>query len=578
MKRYIFLILVSMLLLSACSGGGTTTNEITGDSSASVEELESDQVSSDDTNSQSAGTDNTADEDDDGDGSAPTDTDYATVFPQDEVNEIVLTISSENWEAMLADMETIYGTQGQGNGRGDQAQINDGESAPDRGGPGGAGGEPPADGDMPEMPEGDFQPGEGGQGGPAGNGQGGGGMAGGGIMLEDDDVNPIWVPVTVSFDGQTWDYVGMRFKGNSSLRSGWQSGTLKLPFKLDFDEFEDDYPETEDQRFYNFKQISFSSNYNDVSQLREKVAADIFQEAGVTAAETAFYAVYLDYGEGQVYMGLYTAVEVIDDTVIETQFSDGSGNAYKPSGNAATFAAGTYEEESFDKETNKDEADYSDVAALYEVINSETRTSDPEQWKADLETVFNVDGFLRYLAVNNTIQNWDTYGSMAHNYYLYTDPATSLINWIPWDNNMALPVTGDSTRIGAGGNVAAPAGQAEGDMAAQGGGRMNNMGGGKMGNTLSFSMEEVGDDWPLIRYIMDVDEYRETYDAYVEMVVTSVFTPENMEPMYSSYASLISPYVTQEGGDTTAFNNAITALIQTVSERQAAAWEYLGGE
>jgi len=67
-----------------------------------------------------------------------------------------------------------------------------------------------------------------------------------------------------------------------------------------------------------------------------------------------------------VYFGLYTAVEVVDDTVIGTQFADDSGNVYKPEGTGATFAEGTFDEASFDKQTNEDEADYSDILALFE--------------------------------------------------------------------------------------------------------------------------------------------------------------------------------------------------------------------
>ncbi len=72
----------------------------------------------------------------------------------------------------------------------------------------------------------------------------------------------------------------------------------------------------------------------------------------------------MDYGEGPTYFGLYTMVEIIDDTVIETQFEDDSGNVYKPSGNGASFAAGSFSEASFDKETNQDEADYSDILSI----------------------------------------------------------------------------------------------------------------------------------------------------------------------------------------------------------------------
>jgi spore coat protein CotH len=34
------------------------------------------------------------------------------------------------------------------------------------------------------------------------------------------------------------------------------------------------------------------------------------------------------------------------------------------------------------------------------------------------------DVFLKYLAVNGIIQNWDIYGLMVHNFYLYNDPDT----------------------------------------------------------------------------------------------------------------------------------------------------------
>ena len=41
-------------------------------------------------------------------------------------------------------------------------------------------------------------------------------------------------------------------------------------------------------------------------------------------------------------------------------------------------------------------------------------------------------------AVNGVMQNWDTYGRMAHNYVVYNDPGTGLLTWIPWDSNEAL--------------------------------------------------------------------------------------------------------------------------------------------
>ncbi len=120
----------------------------------------------------------------------------------------------------------------------------------------------------------------------------------GGGMPSDFDADPVFVPAEVFYDGIEWYRVGVRFKGNSSLASTWQHGILKLSFKLDFDEFEDTYPQIDNQRFYGFKKLSLKNNYDDRSMLREKVAGDVFRNAGLAGAHTAFYTLYVDYGEG----------------------------------------------------------------------------------------------------------------------------------------------------------------------------------------------------------------------------------------------------------------------------------------
>lgn len=451
--------------------------------------------------------------------------DYATVFPEDEVNRLDITISAEDWAAMMADMTTIYGAQGNSTAQGG-FDGGPGVARPAGGRPTGAqpGGEVPAGG----APGGVV---------PGGGRAGGGGGAG----LETAVDNPIWVPSTVEFDGNEWTNVGVRFKGNSSLRSAWTSGDLKMPLKLDFDEFEDEYPEIDDQRFYGFKQLSLSSNYQDNSFMRESVAYDVFDEMGVVTPQTAFYEVYVDYGDGPIYFGLYTMVEVVDDTVIETNFEDDSGNVYKPEGIGSSFAAGSFNEAGFDKETNADEADYSDILALYDVLGSNQRLTDPATWRADLEAVFDVDTFLRWLATNTVIQNWDTYGVAYHNYYLYTDPTTGQITWIPWDNNEALKSAG---------------------------GR---------GATLSLSLNEVGQNWPLINYLAADEVYYAQYVDYVGQVAESAFNPDSMEATYNALSDLIRPYAVREVSSS-AFDAAVANLIAHADSRYAAVQSFLASQ
>lgn len=367
----------------------------------------------------------------------------------------------------------------------------------------------------------------------------------GGGSLMDTDEDPIFVPASVFYNGKEWYKVGLRFKGNSSLQSSWQQGILKLSFKMDFDEYEDDYPQIDNQRFYGFKKFSLKNNYNDRSFLREKVSADILADAGLAVSHTAFYVLYIDHGDGPEYFGLYTLVEEVDDTVLETQFSDDDGNLYKPEEYGASFEEGTFNEGGFEKKTNEDEADWSDVKALFAALHDDTRTTDPETWRSNLEDVFDTDVFLNYLAVNTVIQNWDTYGKMPHNYYMYNNPDSGELTWIPWDYNEALQ---------------------EGNM----GGALN----------LNFS-ELSSEEWPLIEYLYEDEVYREIYDAYVERTIEGPFETSYIQNVYARYSSMIEPYATSEVSGYTFlrssqdFYQAISSLDQHASNRASAVDQYL---
>ena len=358
------------------------------------------------------------------------------------------------------------------------------------------------------------------------------------------DYTPIWVPCSFQFEGTEWYHVGIRFKGNSSLQSSYQSGIGKLSFKLDFDEYEDDYPEITDQRFYGFRQLNLKNNYDDPSLMREKVASDLFRDFGLASPKTAFCVVYVDHGSGPIYYGVYTLVEEVDDTVLDSQFGSSSGNLYKPDGDAASFAANTYNESEMEKKNNEELADYSDVRALYEAINDASRSSDPESWKTGLNACFDVEVFLQWLASNTALQNWDTYGIMTHNYYLYNNPYNSLLTWIPWDNNEALQD-------------------------------------GKQGGALSLSLREVGSNWPLISYLMDVTEYEEIYQAYLSEFIDGAFAPAGMTALYSQYYDLLRDYAYAESSPYTfisydaAFDSAVEGLKGHVQQRHDAVVSYL---
>ncbi|MFY0712919.1 CotH kinase family protein [Seonamhaeicola sp. NFXS20] len=410
------------------------------------------------------------------------DPNYDEVFEDEAIKRIDIVITEERWETMLDDMTDTYGTFGRFSG---------------------------------------------------------------GSGLSDTDEDPVFVPAEVFYNGIEWYRVGVRFKGNSSLQSTWQSGNLKLSFKLDFDEFEDDYPQIDNQRFYGFKKLHLKNNYNDESMMREKVAGDVFRNAGLAASRTAFYTLYVDYGDGPTYFGVYTLVEDVEDTLLDDYFGDNNGNLYKPDGDAASFAYGTYDEDEYVKKNNEDDDDFSDVQNLLSVLHDDTRTTDPETWRANLEAVFDTDVFLKYLAANTVIQNWDTYGRMTHNYYLYNNPNTNKLTWIPWDNNEALQT-------------------------------------GNMGGSLPLNFSGLSSSsWPLIGYLYADDVYKAKYDAYVQEIVNDAFSVSNIQAQYTTYSALIESYATSEISGYTFlesssdFYSAVSTLNSHVVSRNTAVSNYL---
>lgn len=409
--------------------------------------------------------------------------DYGTAFPQSLVNQLEIVIAPEQWASVRANMKKLYGF--------------------------------------------DF-----------------GGDPGPPSVFPDDD--PPYVPVLLRFGGKVWKKSGFRLKGASSLGASWGHGIWKLPFKLKLSEFESAYPAIKGQRFFGFKELSFSPGYLDPSLIHEKVAADLFRAGGVPAARTAFYRVSIDFGEGLKYCGVYTMVESIEDTMIKDQFGESAGNIYKPESQLTFFRA-----TQFEKKNNKTAADYSDVQALIVALNSLSRVQNRAQWRAGLEAAFDVDHFLRWLAVSNTIVNWDSYGFLPHNYYLYHH-SSDRIKWIPWDHNEAL--------VGSPGI----AGEAVVGVARRAG--------------VTLSMNEVGIDWPLIRYLADDPVYFARYRGHLKTFVNAVFTPATTTAMLEGAHNLIAPYVLGPGGerpgytqlsDPAAFSGSLAELLAHTERRRA---------
>jgi spore coat protein H len=359
-------------------------------------------------------------------------------------------------------------------------------------------------------------------------------------------INPKYFACDFYFNGKQWYDVGMRYKGNKKAYASFLNGNGKLPFKLNFDRFETQNPDLKKQRFYGFQELSLEPNFNDNSLMREKIASELYNQFGVPVSKTAYYELHVDKGDGNsVYFGLYTMTEDIENTILNRTFLSNTGNCYKADGDGAKFDDAIFTLDSFENITNKLSTNKEDVQQLNEILNSSLRISDLEAWKSNLEAIFDVDGFLKYLAVNNTIQNWDTYGNKKDNYYLYNDPKDNLLKWVVNNTFEALKSRGDEDPI-------------------------------------SIGMLEVSKKWTLIYNLIRIEEYKIKYKAYIEEFINSYFTKERMDALYEKDKYLIAPSVLKETSNYThiqggfsAFESEVENLIYHTDMRLIVAERYI---
>ncbi|MCP4916274.1 MAG: hypothetical protein GY913_05080 [Proteobacteria bacterium] len=353
-------------------------------------------------------------------------------------------------------------------------------------------------------------------------GQGGGppGGGGGGPASDLYDGDPVWVEATLAYDGDVWEHIGMRFKGNSSLNHTWLAGNNKLPFRLNLDKFEDTYEDTKNQRFQDHDKLTFSSGYADDSQIREAFTAEALAWHGIPTVKWSFVEVWVDSGDGPLYWGLYTVLQdPSDDVWLEEHFGTDALNVYKPESDWQTFDAAEFE-----KKTNEDEADFSDVEDAVAALAA-----------GSVEDHVDVPAFLQWLAFNTALENWDVYGAVAHNYYLVADPDTGLLVWVPWDHNMAM---NDNFMPSPG-----------------------------------IWHEGTTDEWPLITELLDDPKWSELYGQEVANAMVGPLELDEAEARMSEMHALIetsvgaetSDYQTISGADE--FDGSVDDLIAHLASR-----------
>ncbi|WCT56798.1 CotH kinase family protein [Paenibacillus kyungheensis] len=228
---------------------------------------------------------------------------------------------------------------------------------------------------------------------------------------------------TVDYNGKTITNVGIRTKGNLSLRSVVQmDDSDRYSFKLSFDEY------ISGQNLYGLDKINLNNNYSDASYMREFLAYEMSEMLGLPTPKHSFVRIYVN----GTYKGLYLAVEQVDDQFIETHYEDTTGTLYKGlmTGSGSDLQ---WIDDDADSYTGLDvKSESQDKDALINMLDKLNHDS-----KTPYTDYLDVDSILEYLTLNVVTNNTDSYiGGNKQNYYLYEHGG--VFSMIPWDYNMAF--------------------------------------------------------------------------------------------------------------------------------------------
>ncbi len=290
-----------------------------------------------------------------------------------------------------------------------------------------------------------------------------------------------WIRATVVIDGQELRDVGLRLKGNSSLRglasrpgaddaeaddAGAAAGATDdadaatdgngateapadaparddlgegsvsaddpagLPWLIRLDKYVDG------QRYAGRTDLVVRGNSTQ-SSLNEAVALRVLALADVPAEQATYVRLSVNGGDER----LRLVLDLPDDDLWNADTFENPGITYKADsegdwsyrGEDASAYADAFEVKSSTSSLPEDEQ-YAPLIELLALVND----ASDEEFAARLGDHLDVDAFARYLAAQDVVQNWDDIDGPGNNSYLRWDETTGLFTVVAWDQNLSF--------------------------------------------------------------------------------------------------------------------------------------------
>ena len=139
-------------------------------------------------------------------------------------------------------------------------------------------------------------------------------------LIENATSKP-YISADVEIDGVTYEDVGIKTKGNTSLTQVANSGSDRYSLKINFDKYVDG------QDCYGLDSLVLNNLYSDNSYLKEYMSYALMDYMDIPSSLYTFADIYVN---GEHY-GFFLALEDVDESFLERNYgTDYTGEAYKP--------------------------------------------------------------------------------------------------------------------------------------------------------------------------------------------------------------------------------------------------------
>lgn len=355
----------------------------------------------------------------------------------------------------------------------------------------------------------------------------------------------------VVIDGEAYQNIGLRAKGNTSLSTVSQMGSDRYSFKIEFDHYDSG------KTYHGLDKLCLNNIIQDHTYMKDYLAYQMMGAFGVDAPLCSYVYITVNGDD----WGLYLAVEGVEDGFLRRNYGSDPGELYKPDsmslgggrGNGKDFdmdglagwpgdggpdrqpvPEGSGQEShgrqdggflppaagggmgASDVKLQYIDDDPDSYANIFDNAKTEPSETDRERLVAalkslsayeNLDRVLDMEEVLRYFVVHNFVVNGDSYtGAMVHNYYLYEKDGQ--LSMIPWDYNLAF-----------------------GTFQA-----------GDAGSAVNDTIDGALTDRPMQAWIFSDERYTAMYHALFEEFLDTADTDEIISGAYA----LIAPYVEKD--------------------------------